>query len=110
MAISDIGLLSSSRMSGRESVKCKINIRSCAVDYAARVWVNGRFVAAHEGGHTPFSADITFALNATGSQTVTICAEDDPHDLTKPRGKQDWQLEPHAIWYPRTTGIWQTVW
>ena len=35
---------------------------------------------------------------------------DDPHDLTKPRGKQDWQKEPHAIWYPRTTGIWQTVW
>ena len=31
-------------------------------------------------------------------------------DLTKPRGKQDWQLEPHSIWYPRTTGIWQTVW
>ena len=28
----------------------------------------------------------------------------------KPRGKQDWQLEPHSIWYPRTTGIWQTVW
>ena len=37
-------------------------------------------------------------------------AIDDPHDLTKPRGKQDWQKEPHAIWYPRTTGIWQTVW
>jgi hypothetical protein len=30
--------------------------------------------------------------------------------LGKPRGKQDWQLEPHSIWYPRTTGIWQTVW
>ena len=41
---------------------------------------------------------------------MTVRAEDDPHDLTKPRGKQDWQLEPHAIWYPRTTGIWQTVW
>ena len=37
-------------------------------------------------------------------------ADDDPHDLAKPRGKQDWQLEPHSIWYPRTTGIWQTVW
>jgi hypothetical protein len=36
--------------------------------------------------------------------------DDDPHDLAKPRGKQDWQLEPHSIWYPRTTGIWQTVW
>jgi len=81
-----------------------------AVDYSARVWVNGRSVARHDGGHTPFSADITFALNRNGRQTVTVRAEDDPHDLTKPRGKQDWQLEPHAIWYPRTTGIWQTVW
>ncbi|RYZ81901.1 MAG: glycoside hydrolase family 2, partial [Proteobacteria bacterium] len=33
-----------------------------------------------------------------------------PHDLAKPRGKQDWQLNPHSIWYPRTSGIWQTVW
>ena len=81
-----------------------------AVDYAAKVWVNGRLVASHEGGHTPFQADITFALEAAGKQVVTVRAEDDPHDLAKPRGKQDWQLEPHSIWYPRTTGIWQTVW
>jgi hypothetical protein len=39
-----------------------------------------------------------------------VRVEDDPLDLQKPRGKQDWQREPHAIWYPRTTGIWQTVW
>ena len=39
-----------------------------------------------------------------------VYAVDDPGDLTKPRGKQDWQLNPHAIWYPRTTGIWQPVW
>ena len=37
-------------------------------------------------------------------------AEDDPADLAKPRGKQDWRRNPHSIWYPRTTGIWQTVW
>jgi hypothetical protein len=43
-------------------------------------------------------------------QTVTVHAEDDPHDLAKPRGKQDWQLETHSIWYPRTPGIWQAVW
>jgi len=81
-----------------------------AVDYAARVWVNDILVARHEGGHTPFSADITAALADSGRHTVTVMAEDDPGDLTKPRGKQDWQLEPHAIWYPRTTGIWQSVW
>jgi beta-galactosidase/beta-glucuronidase len=81
-----------------------------AVDYSARVWVNGIFVVDHQGGHTPFSADISNALRADGPQVVTVQAIDDPYDLAKPRGKQDWLLEPHSIWYPRTTGIWQTVW
>lgn len=81
-----------------------------AVDYRARVWVNGQFMIEHEGGHTPFNIDITSVLNENGPQTVTVWAQDDPHELDKPRGKQDWQLEPHSIWYPRTSGIWQTVW
>ncbi|GGL13902.1 glycoside hydrolase family 2 protein [Deinococcus radiotolerans] len=81
-----------------------------AVDYRATVWVDGHLVATHEGGHTPFTADIT--RHATRSETVEVVvrAQDNPHDLAKPRGKQDWQREPHSIWYPRTTGIWQTVW
>lgn len=81
-----------------------------AVDYRARVWVNGQYMAEHEGGHTGFSIDITPVLNHSGKTLVTVWAQDDPHDLAKPRGKQDWQLKPHSIWYPRTTGIWQTVW
>jgi beta-galactosidase/beta-glucuronidase len=85
-------------------------LRFGAVDYAAKVWLNGHLAATHEGGHTPFFADITALLDPSGRQRVTVMAIDDPHDLTKPRGKQDWQKEPHAIWYPRTSGIWQTVW
>jgi beta-galactosidase/beta-glucuronidase len=81
-----------------------------AVDYCARVWVNGHLVAEHSGGHTSFAADITMVMNADGRQQVTVLVDDDPFDLEKPRGKQDWLLEPHSIWYPRTTGIWQTVW
>ncbi len=81
-----------------------------AVDYHARVWINGHPVVEHEGGHTPFSAEITHCLASDGPQEIVVFAEDDPHDLEKPRGKQDWRLEPHSIWYPRTTGIWQTVW
>jgi Glycosyl hydrolases family 2, sugar binding domain/Glycosyl hydrolases family 2, TIM barrel domain len=80
-----------------------------AVDYSAKVWVNGHLVATHQGGHTPFSADISSALQA-GQQTVVVRAEDDPHSMTQTRGKQDWRSDPHIIWYPRTTGIWQTVW
>ena len=88
-----------------------------AVDYAARVWVNGIFQGNHEGGHTPFFFDVTDALRGRSEaptkmaeQTITVYVEDDPQDLAKPRGKQDWQLAPHSIWYPRTTGIWQSVW
>lgn len=81
-----------------------------AVDYRARVWVNGHLVADHEGGHSSFHADITTALEGEKRHVVTVLVEDDPQDLSKPRGKQDWQLEPHSIWYPRTTGIWQAVW
>ncbi|MFL5241782.1 MAG: glycoside hydrolase family 2 protein [Gemmataceae bacterium] len=81
-----------------------------AVDTNSNVWVNGHLVMRHEGGYTPFQADITDYLDRNGPQTIIVQAEDDPLCLAKPRGKQDWQLEPHSIWYPRTTGIWQTVW
>jgi beta-galactosidase/beta-glucuronidase len=81
-----------------------------AVDWAASVWVNDCLAATHEGGYTPFTVDVTDLLREGETQTIVVRADDDPADLAKPRGKQDWQLEPHSIWYPRTTGIWQTVW
>ncbi|RYE75227.1 MAG: glycoside hydrolase family 2, partial [Myxococcales bacterium] len=81
-----------------------------AVDYVARVWVNNVYLGTHEGGYTRFSFDATDALKPSGEQSIRVEVEDDPHDLAKPRGKQDWLPEAHAIWYPRTTGIWQSVW
>jgi hypothetical protein len=78
------------------------------VDYEATVWANGHEVARHQGGYTPFTADLSD--DAAGEIEIIIRAADDPHDLAKPRGKQDWQLRPHSIWYPRTSGIWQPVW
>ena len=86
-----------------------------AVDYEATIWLNGACLGAHEGGYTPFTFDITEIVRRPmdGAQVVhelVVRAVDDPHDVAKPRGKQDWQREPHSIWYPRTTGIWQTVW
>jgi beta-galactosidase/beta-glucuronidase len=81
-----------------------------AVDYEATVWINDAPVAHHTGGYTPFVADITEYLASGAPQTLVVRAFDDPADLAQPRGKQDWLLEPHAIWYPRTTGIWQSVW
>jgi beta-galactosidase/beta-glucuronidase len=81
-----------------------------AVDYRARVWVNGELVAIHEGGNTPFHADITASLTPGAEQVIVVRAEDQPTDIMQPRGKQDWLPDPHNIWYHRTSGIWQTVW
>jgi beta-galactosidase/beta-glucuronidase len=82
-----------------------------AVDYRAAVWVNGAQVASHEGGHTPFSAEVTSALAGEGGENVVVVRAEDPsRDVTIPRGKQYWREESEGIFYTRTTGIWQTVW
>lgn len=81
-----------------------------AVDYASRVWVNGHMVAAHEGGHTPFAADITDALKENGPNVITLRAQDFSRDVTLPRGKQYWREKSELIFYTSTTGIWQPVW
>lgn len=82
-----------------------------AVDHRARVWLDGRLVADHVGGQTPFTADVTDAMEPGAAEHVLVVrAEDDPDDLCQPRGKQDWRERPHAVWYERTTGIWQSVW
>ncbi|MGW2939055.1 glycoside hydrolase family 2 protein [Streptomyces sp. NPDC001156] len=82
-----------------------------AVDHRAKVWLDGHMVAEHVGGQTPFTADVTGAMRPGADEHVLVVrAEDDPADLAQPRGKQDWQERPHAVWYERTTGIWQTVW
>jgi beta-galactosidase/beta-glucuronidase len=81
-----------------------------AVDYVATVWVNGCYVGQHEGGYTPFSFDVTDVIEGREASEIVVQAVDVPDDLQQPRGKQDWQLVPHLIWYPRTSGIWQTVW
>ena len=80
-----------------------------AVDYRTMVWVNGIVVTTHEGGHTPFSCDISGELRP-GDNILTVRAEDPPTDRYIPRGKQHWEAAPVSIFYARTTGIWQTVW
>ena len=81
-----------------------------AVDYRARVWLNGREVGSHEGGHVPFKFDISPYLNAAGANTLVLRAEDPPTDRFIPRGKQYWEPKSRSIFYTRTTGIWQPVW
>ncbi len=82
----------------------RVWLRFGAVDWEADVWVNGEKVASHEGGYTPFEADITDALKRTQTKPATIVVRVfDPTDPGMPTGKQ-------VGWYTSTSGIWQTVW
>lgn len=85
-----------------------------AVDYEAKVYVNGQMVGSHVGGHVSFSFDITDHLTADwqsgAEQELALFVSDPTHDEAIPRGKQIWTEESQGIWYTRTTGIWQTVW
>ncbi|WP_224372641.1 LamG-like jellyroll fold domain-containing protein [Hyalangium versicolor] len=85
----------------------RLRLNFGAVDYRARVWVNGQQVADHTGGYTAFTADITSALNGTGPQEL-IVAVTDTTGSNQPIGKQS--RNPGGIVYTQTSGIWQTVW
>lgn len=78
-----------------------------AVDHAARVWVNGAIVGAHEGGSDSFGFDITEFLRP-GANELVVQAADPTSAGSQPRGKQ--LLDPDGIWYTPVSGIWQTVW
>jgi len=79
-----------------------------AVDWEARVYVNGRELAAHRGGYDPFSVDITDALAPEDSQELVVGVFDPSDGGDQPRGKQ--VRKPESIWYTPSSGIWQSVW
>ncbi len=77
-------------------------------DYKADVWLNGKHVLCHEGGYTPFSADVTKYLKRGENVLVVRCY--DPADPVLPRGKQSWTGDRFGCWYIPNTGLWQSVW
>ena len=78
-----------------------------AVDQQADVYVNGKKVAYHMGGYTPFSADITNCLT-DGENELLVRVQDDTDASWHSRGKQS--MNRGNIWYTPQSGIWQTVW
>ena len=81
----------------------RVWLRFDAVDWEARVWVNGRLVGTHTGGYTPFAFDISDQVKP-GESAIVVVRAFDPTDRESPTGKQV------AFWYTFTSGIWQTVW
>ena len=93
----------------------KIILHFGAVDYRAKVFIDGLFIGENEGGNVPFSFDVTDLLVSDEkgigrTAEIVVRVEDPSEDTTIPRGKQFWKEKSESIWYTRSTGIWQTVW
>jgi len=73
-----------------------------AVDYHARVWLNGQYVGEHEGGFSPFEFEMTDLLVRESENILTVRVYDPEDNAEIPIGKQ-------GSWYTRVSGIWQSV-
>ncbi|WP_169082501.1 glycoside hydrolase family 2 protein [Paenibacillus sp. PL91] len=93
----------------KESEGKRVILHFQAVDYEAKVWVNGTLAGRHQGGYAAFSFDITPYLVFGADNQVTLKAEDS-NSCFQPRGKQRWMEDNFECFYVQTTGIWQTVW
>ncbi|MCX7048636.1 MAG: glycoside hydrolase family 2, partial [Candidatus Sumerlaeota bacterium] len=82
-----------------------------AVDWEAKVFVNGKSVGEHRGGYDAFTFDITAAVKAGGENELVVSVFDETGGY-QPKGKQNFNsiAKPSGIMYTPCSGIWQTVW
>ena len=64
----------------------RVFLRVGSANYGARVWVNGTFVGAHEGGHLPFVFDVSRLVVAGHTATVAIRVENELKPTRVPAG------------------------
>jgi len=84
-----------------------------AVDYFCEVFMNGVSIGTHEGGYTPFSFEITNAVQA-GANELIIRVVDPPMNEAENRAlfpEMMYNEIPHGKqnWYVQNSGIWQGV-
>jgi len=83
-----------------------------AVDWEAKVYLNGMEIGTHRGGYDSFTYDITDYVKRDGENELMVRVWDPTEDGRQAKGKQLRRAvrEPGGIMYTPTTGIWQTVW
>jgi len=85
----------------------RVRLHFGAVDWRAKVFINGEEAGQHRGGYDGFSFDVTAHLKWSGQEEIVV-AVSDPTEGDQPRGKQS--RKPEGIFYTPSSGIWQTVW
>lgn len=91
-----------------KKIESRIVIHFGAVDYRCELYINEKYIGGHVGGFTPFSFDITDALNLGDNEIYLVVHDNEINDC--PSGKQSPEKDSFGCFYTRTTGIWQNVW
>ena len=64
----------------------RVFIRVGSANYTAKVWINGKEVGSHEGGHLPFVLEVTKALFWNKANVIAISVENKPLPERVPAG------------------------
>jgi hypothetical protein len=87
-------------------------VRFSAVNYRADVFLNGRFIRRHDGGYTPFVADLGPHLRAEENELI-VRVVDPPRDHAVEGLQSSHPLRQTALptykagWYYSFGGLWQ---
>jgi beta-glucuronidase len=81
----------------------RIYIRVGSANYASSVYVNGKLAGSHEGGHLPFSFEITDMVNFDGSNTITLMVDAEMSPTTVPPGNMDAGIMAFFTGHPSTS-------
>lgn len=89
-------------------------VRCAAVNYRAEVFINGQFLVRHDGGYTPFVADLTPYLKV-GDNELLVRVVDAPREYPVEGLQSSHPLRQTALptykagWYYSFGGLWQPV-
>jgi len=81
----------------------RVYLRIGSANYAAQVWVNGQHTGGHEGGHLPFTLDVTNNVRWDEANLVTIQVNGDLEPTRVPPGNVRRGLGGFMRSYPNTS-------
>ncbi|KAI5748524.1 hypothetical protein M8J77_026367 [Diaphorina citri] len=81
----------------------RVFLRFGSVHYWAKVWLNGKFVGDHQGGHLPFEFEITDHLVTGSINLLTVAVNNRLHPNTLPQGRTTY---PNSSLYPQGYSIY----
>ncbi|MCP4749729.1 MAG: beta-glucuronidase [Proteobacteria bacterium] len=65
----------------------RVVLRIGSATHYGAFWINGVFAAEHQGGYTPFEADISASLEFGKSNRITVCVNNELSYSTIPPGR-----------------------